>query len=186
MNSQMQMTVAEDQMPRRMAKMMPESKMCGQLYLSFTLGTEMFGIDIKRIREIIEYTHPTTVPMMPNTLRGVINVRGGVVPVVDLAVRFGWPAVTAGRRTSIVIVETVHNDQKHALGLVVDRVNAVTEIAHEDVEAAPPFGVKVNADFITGMAKCSGRFLILLDIERTLSVDELAAVTNAVARQGAQ
>ena len=150
----------------------------GQLYLSFMLGTEVFAIDIVRIREIIEYTPPTAVPMMPHTLRGVINVRGSVVPVVDLAVRFGWQPVAIGRRTSIVIVEIQYNDDKHVLGLVVDRVNAVTEIKKEDIESPPAFGARIDTDFISGMAKCDGRFVIVLNIERALSVSEMAVVSS--------
>ena len=148
----------------------------GQLYLTFTLGGEIFAIEILRIREIIEYVEPTSIPMMPPSLRGVINVRGGVVPVVDLAVRFGWTPTAVGRRTSIVIVEIMHEDEKQVLGLVVDRVNAVTEIRNEDIEPAPAFGARINTDFIAGMARSNGRFVVVLDIERTLSVVELAAV----------
>lgn len=151
----------------------------GQLYLTFLLGQEVFAIDILRIREIIEYNPPTIVPMMPPSLRGVINVRGSVVPVIDLAVRFGWTPVAVGRRTSIVIVEILHNDTKHVLGLVVDRVNAVTEIKAEDIDTAPAFGTHVNSEFIAGMAKNAGRFVIVLNIERTLSVAEIAVVANA-------
>ena len=151
----------------------------GQLYLSFMLGSEVFAIDIKRIREIIEYNPPTIVPMMPQSLRGVINVRGSVVPVVDLAVRFAWSPVAVGRRTSIVIVEITHQEEKHVLGLVVDRVNAVIEIQAEDIEMAPAFGTSVNTDFISGMAKVNGRFVIILNIERTLSVAEMAVIANA-------
>ena len=150
----------------------------GQLYLTFMLGSEVFAIDIVRIREIIEYTPPTPVPMMPSTLRGVINVRGSVVPVVDLAVRFGWSPVAIGRRTSIVIVEILHNDDKHVLGLVVDRVNAVTEIKKEDIESPPAFGARIDTDFIAGMAKCDGRFVIVLNIERALSVAEMAVISS--------
>lgn len=153
----------------------------GQLYLSFMLDNEAFATDIQRVREIIEYSSPTAVPMMPASLRGVINVRGGVVPVVDLAVRFGWQPAPVGRRTSIVIVEIRHNDEKHVLGLVVDRVNAVSEIRDEDIESPPAFGARVNTDFIAGMARQEGRFVVLLNIERTLSVPELAAVSAASA-----
>lgn len=151
----------------------------GRLFLTFVLATETFAIDIVRIREIIEYSPPTAIPMMPRSLRGVINVRGSVVPVVDLSVRFGWPAAVTGRRTSIVMVEIIHGDEKHVLGLVVDRVNAVTEIRGEDIEAAPAFGARVNTEFIAGMARCEGRFVIILNIERSLSVQELAAVAVA-------
>jgi purine-binding chemotaxis protein CheW len=150
-----------------------------QLYLAFMLGSEVFAIDIKRIREIIEYTPPTAVPMMPPALRGVINVRGSVVPVIDLATRFGWEATCAGRRTSIVIVEIQHNQARHVLGLIVDRVNAVSEIAADQIEPAPAFGIDVNTDFIAGIAKNEGRFVIVLDIERTLSVSEIAAIADA-------
>jgi purine-binding chemotaxis protein CheW len=150
----------------------------GQLYLSFVLGSELFAIDIVRVREIIEYTLPTVVPMMPPTLRGVINVRGSVVPVVDLALRFGWQPQAIGRRTSIVIVEIQHNEETHVLGLVVDRVNAVTEIRREDIDAPPAFGARVDADFISGMARCDGRFVIILNIERALSVTEMAAISS--------
>lgn len=151
----------------------------GHLFLSFTLGGEVFAIEIQRIREIIEYVQPSVVPLMPPSLRGVINVRGGVVPVVDLAIRFGWTPVGIGRRTSIVIVEIQHNGEKHVLGLVVDRVNAVTEIRDEDIEPAPVFGARINTDFMTGMARKDGHFVIVLNIERTLSVAELAAVATA-------
>lgn len=149
----------------------------GQLYLTFTLAGEMFAIDIQRIREIIEYVQPTVIPMMPPTLRGVINVRGGVVPVVDLSVRFGWQATAVERRTSIVIVEIQHNDEKHVIGLVVDRVNAVTEIKSDDIEMPPAFGARINTDFIAGMARQNNRFVIVLNIERTLSIAELAHIS---------
>lgn len=149
----------------------------GQLYLAFTLSGEVFAIDIMRIREIIEYTRPAPVPMMPPSLQGVINVRGSVVPVVDLAIRFGWPVTGVSRRTSIVIVEIEYDGAKHVLGLVVDRVNAVMEIPAEDIESAPAFGARINADFISGMARMQGRFVIILNIARTLSIEDLAAIS---------
>jgi len=151
----------------------------GQLYLAFMLGGEVFAIDILRIREIIEYLPPTAVPMMPPSLRGVINVRGSVVPVVDLAVRFGWPATGVGRRTCIVIVEIEHNQARHVLGLVVDKVNMVTDIKSEDIELPPAFGARINTDFITGMARINNQFVIVLNIERTLTIEEMAAVQRA-------
>ena len=151
----------------------------GQLYLAFILGQEIFAIDILRIREIIEYIEPTTVPMMPPSLRGVINVRGAVVPVIDLAVRFGWQPTGVGRRTCIVIVEIEYQGAKHVLGLVVDKVNAVTEIKAEDIDLPPAFGAHINTEFINGMAKVNGKFVIVLNIERTLTVEEIAAVRQA-------
>ena len=150
----------------------------GQLYLAFMLGGEIFAVDILRIREIIEYTAPTVVPMMPPSLLGVINVRGSVVPVIDLAARFGWEPVKVGRRTCIVIVEIMHQKSLHVLGLVVDKVNMVTEIKSENIEAPPAFGARINTDFITGMARVNERFVIVLNIERTLSLEEMAAVSQ--------
>lgn len=156
----------------------------GQLYLAFMLGTEIFAIDILRIREIIEYNPPTPVPMMPPSLQGVINVRGAVVPVIDLAVRFGWPATGVGRRTCIVIVEIEYQGAQHVLGLVVDKVNAVTEIKNEDIDLPPSFGARINADFITGMARVNNQFVIVLNIARTLTIEEIAAVHHVNAEGG--
>lgn len=148
----------------------------GRPYLAFRLAGEVYAIDILRIREIIEYTAPTAVPMMPSTVRGVINLRGAVVPVIDLAVRFGLDPTGVGRRTCIVIVEVVHAGATHVLGLMVDGVNAVLEIGSDNVEPPPSFGTQANAEFIEGMARVDGRFVILLDIARVLSIDEMAAV----------
>lgn len=150
-----------------------------QLFLKFTLGQEMFAIDIQHIREIIEYSPPNAVPMTPVALLGVINVRGSVVPVVDLALRFGWEATTIGRRSSIVIVEITHKEQKHVLGLLVDRVNAVAEIPSSAIEPVPAFGASIHTDFIAGIAKTDEHFVIILSIERTLSVAEIAAGIQA-------
>lgn len=150
----------------------------GDLYLAFALGGESFAIDIARTREILEYNRPTIVPMTPPSVLGVINVRGSVVPVVDLAVRFGWPATTVGRRTSIVIVEIDHRGSRHVLGLVVDRVNAVTAIKTADIEPSPAFGANIDTEYIAGMARIDGRFVILLNIARTLSIDEMAAIAS--------
>jgi len=179
MNPQVPATISPSQKVAASDRAKQAAAIRGRLYLTFILGGEMFAIEIQRIREIIEYIQPTVVPMMPPALRGVINVRGGVVPVIDLAVRFNWTPTGIGRRTSIVIIETLYNEQKHMLGLVVDRVNAVTEIKAEDIEPAPVFGARIDSDFISGMAKCDGRFVIVLNIEKTLSVQELAAVASA-------
>ena len=150
----------------------------GMPYLAFRLAGEVYAIDILRIREIIEYTPPTTVPMMPSSLRGVINLRGAVVPVIDLAVRFGREATGVGKRTCFVIVEVEHEGAIHVLGLMVDGVNAVMEIGAADIEPPPSFGTSVNAEFIAGMARVDGRFVIILDIARVLSIDEMAAIKS--------
>jgi purine-binding chemotaxis protein CheW len=152
--------------------------MAGRPYLAFRLADEVYAIDILRIREIIEYHLPTSVPMMPPAVRGVINLRGAVVPVLDLAVRFGRPAAGVGKRTCFVIVEVEHEGATHVLGLMVDGVNAVMEIGAESIEAPPSFGAGVDADFIAGMARVDGRFVIILDIARVLSIEEMAAISS--------
>lgn len=145
-------------------------------YLAFRLADEVYAIDILRIREIHEYSLPTRVPMMPPSVRGVINLRGAVVPVIDLAIRFGREATSVGKRTCTVIVEVQHGGATHILGLMVDGVNAVMEIGADSIEPAPAFGTHVNTEFMAGMARVDDRFVIILDVERVLSIEEMAAI----------
>jgi purine-binding chemotaxis protein CheW len=147
-------------------------------YLTFLLGEEMFAIGILSIREIIEYGYLTEVPMTPPFIRGVINLRGAVVPVVDLAVRFGGQARETTKRTCIVIVEVDAPDGSQNMGIVVDAVSEVLEIPHHDIEPPPEFGARVRSDFINGMGKINGKFVILLDANRVLSLDEVAIVSG--------
>jgi purine-binding chemotaxis protein CheW len=146
------------------------------MYLTFMLGGEAYAVGILSIKEIIEYGGVTPVPLMPATITGVINLRGAVVPVLDLAVRFGRGPTCIGRRSCIVIVETGAGDERQVIGMIVDAVNAVQEIRPEEIEPAPSFGMKIASDFIAGIGKAGGRFVILLDMERVLSVAELAAI----------
>jgi purine-binding chemotaxis protein CheW len=146
-------------------------------YLTFTLGGEMFGVAILNVKEIIEYGNLTEIPMMPAFIRGVINLRGAVVPVIDLAARFGGKSTAVGRRTCIVIVEVPDGELRHDIGVVVDAVSEVLEIPAGDIEPPPTFGAKIRADFISGMGKVAGRFVILLEIDKVLSVDEIAMLT---------
>lgn len=148
----------------------------GGLYLAFRLTVDVYAIDILRIREIVEFTKPTSVPLMPPSLRGVINLRGAVVPVIDLAVRFGREATGVGKRTCIVIVEVEHAGASRVLGLMVDGVNAVMEISPNNIEPSPDFGTRVDSDFIAGMARIDGHLFIILDIARVLSIQEMAAI----------
>lgn len=147
-------------------------------YLTFTLGGEMYAIGILRIKEIIEYGSVTAVPMMPGFIRGVINLRGAVVPVVDLAARFARGVSPMTRRTCIVIIETESGDERHDIGVMVDSVSEVLQISASDVAPAPDFGAKIRADFIHGMGRVDGRFVIILDVGRVLSLDELALPGN--------
>ena len=150
-----------------------------QQYLTFLLGDEMFAIGILSIREIIEYGFVTDVPMTPPFIRGVLNLRGAVVPVVDLAARFGRQMRENSRRTCIVIVDIeADNGNLQQMGVVVDAVNEVLEIADCDIEPPPEFGTRIRNDFIKSMGKIEGRFVVILDLNRVLSVEEVAVIAN--------
>jgi purine-binding chemotaxis protein CheW len=148
-----------------------------QQYLTFALGSEMFAVGTLSVKEIIEYGQLTEVPMMPGFIRGVINLRGAVVPVIDLSARFGRGATQITRRTCIVIIEVPTGEEKHDIGVVVDAVSEVLEIPAGEIEPAPAFGAKIRTDFIQGMGKVNGKFVILLDVGKVLSVDEIATLT---------
>ena len=142
-------------------------------YLTFLLGSEMFALGILAIKEIIEYRAPTEVPMMPASVRGVINLRGAVVPVVDLQARFGRPSSPVSRRSCIVILEVPQGDERQVVGVVVDAVSEVLDIPAADIEPPPAFGTRIRRDFIAGMGKVRERFVILLNAEHALALDEL-------------
>lgn len=147
-------------------------------YLTFNLGSEMYAIGILKIKEIIEYGGVTAVPMMSGFIRGVINLRGAAVPVVDLATRFGCIAASTTRRTCIVIIEVATEGGKHDVGVVVDAVSEVLDIPAAEIEPSPNFGTQVRSDFIRGMGKVNGIFVIILDVDKVLSVDEMAVLTS--------
>jgi purine-binding chemotaxis protein CheW len=149
-------------------------------YLTFMLAREPFAIGILRIKEIIEYQGVTEVPMMPPCVRGVINLRGAVVPVLDVLARFGRPSSEITKRTCIVIVEVESADGRQVMGLMVDAVNEVLDIAAADIEPPPAFGARIRTDFLQGVGKVRGKFVLLLDVDRVLSVDEIAAFGEAV------
>lgn len=142
-------------------------------FLTFSLGAEVLAMEIRIIKEILQYGALTEVPLTPPSIRGVINLRGAVVPVIDLALRFGRSITVADRRTCIVILETEEEGASTVMGVVVDHVSEVLEIADEDIDPAPAFGSTLRADFIRGVGKVGGRFVILLNIERVLSAEEL-------------
>ena len=121
----------------------------------------------------------TAVPMMPACIRGVINLRGSVVPVMDLSARFGNKAAQVTRRTCIVIVEIEAEGERRDVGVIVDAVNEVLEIAAGEIEPAPAFGSRIRSDFIAGIGKVNGKFVILLNVDRVLSTDEIGALAAA-------
>jgi purine-binding chemotaxis protein CheW len=150
-----------------------------QQFLTFVLSDEVYGVGILQIREIIEYDNLTVVPLMPDFISGVINLRGNVVPVVNLARRFEHQPKAIGKRTSIVIIDIKDNDGDSVeVGIVVDVVNEVIELADSDIAAAPSFGAKIRSDFIQGMGKIDDKLMILLDVNHVLSIDELSSVTS--------
>ncbi len=148
-------------------------------YLTFMLSGEVFAIGILAIKEIIEYGSLTKVPMMPECIRGVINLRGAVVPVMDLSARFGTQSTEVTKRTCIVIVEIEADGEHRDVGVVVDAVNEVLEIAGTEIEPAPAFGARIRTDFIAGIGKVNGKFVILLNVDRVLSTEEMGALAAA-------
>ncbi len=142
-------------------------------YLTFMLGGEMFAIGILQVKEIIEYRGLTEVPMMPACIRGVINLRGAVVPVMDLSARFTNKITVETKRTCIIIVEVSTDDEHQDMGIVVDAVNAVLEIPDTDIEPAPTFGARIQTNFIEGMGKVNGKFVILLNVNQVLSAGDI-------------
>jgi len=152
-------------------------------YLTFWLGEEVFGMDIRTVREIIQCGPMTTLPLMPGFVRGVINLRGAVVPVIDLHARFGRPNATIGKKSCIVIFDAVRGGERTELGLLVDSVSEVIKIAADQIEPPPDFGAAVQRDFIRGMGKVAARFVILIEPDRALDVHEMAGLCESA--QGA-
>ncbi|MEC3890041.1 MULTISPECIES: chemotaxis protein CheW [Xanthomonas] len=150
-------------------------------YLTFQLDGETFATSILGIREIIQYRAPTPVPSMPACVRGVINLRGAVVPVVDLQARLRRADSSIGKRSCIVILATEQAQGPQVIGVLVDAVNAVIELADHDIEAAPSFGTHIRRDLLRGMCKVGERFVVLLEMEQVLRVDEIAGETDVLA-----
>lgn len=144
-----------------------------QQYLTFLLGGETFALSIQAVKEILQYTPPTSVPMMPDCICGVINLRGSVVPVMDLAVRFGKAPSVVARKTCIVILEIVVEETLHRFGMLADAASEVLEIAADAIEPVPEFGVKIDSRFVCGLAKVAGKFVIILDPSQLFLVDEM-------------
>ena len=142
-------------------------------YLTFTLAGEEYGIGILKIREIIGMMPITSVPQAPDFVKGVINLRGKVIPVIDLRLRFGMPAMDYTERTCIIVVEIDLDDTTLNIGIVVDSVSEVLNISGNDIEDAPTFGTQLNTEYILGMAKIEGGVKILLAIDKVLTANEI-------------
>jgi purine-binding chemotaxis protein CheW len=149
-------------------------------YLTFTLAEEEYGIGILKIKEIIGMMPFTSVPQTPGFVKGVINLRGKVIPVIDLRLRFGMKAIDYTDRTCIIVVEVEGESGKIMIGIVVDTVSEVLNIKAEDIEETPAFGTRLNTDYIMGMAKIGGGVKILLDIDKVLKSEEIRLLEKTV------
>ncbi len=148
-------------------------------YLTFRLGSESYGIDILKVQEIIGIMAITRVPRTPDFIRGVINLRGKVIPVIDLRLKFGMSAVADTGRTCVIVVRIYQNDSPVTTGLIVDEVSEVLDIRTDQIDDSPSFGENVNTDYILGMGKCGTKVVMLLDIDWVLSREEVSIVAQA-------
>ena len=155
-------------------------------YLTFSVAEERLAMSIDAVQEIIETPRVTQVPMTPDYIRGVINLRGNVVPVVDLGARLNRGALTVSKRSCVVLVEVkTHSDgDSHVLGMLVDEVNNILDIPRDDVKPAPEFGSEIRTDFIEAMGRVEDVFVIILAIDNVLSIQELAALKKIVEGAG--
>ena len=150
-------------------------------YLTFKLDDEVFALDIGKVREVLDFTSITKVPRTPEFMRGVINLRGSVVPVVDLRLKFGMTKTEKTVNTCIIIVEVTVDDETTILGALADSVQEVLDLEPGQIEPAPKIGTRLNTEFIKGMGKRDSRFIIILDIDKVFSTDELAMVQQTQA-----
>src|SRR5271169_5099430 len=153
-------------------------------YLTFLTAGEEYAIGIVKISEIVEYEAVTTVPNTPAWIRGVTNLRGRVVPVVDLAVKFGLAASRITKFSCIIITEVMFQGEKLTMGVLADSVSQVIDLSTDEIEKTPAFGTRVKTEYLLGMGALGKKFCLILDIDKVLSADELLAVTDSVAGEG--
>jgi len=145
-------------------------------YLTFKLGEEVFALDVAKVREILDFTTVTRVPQTPAYMRGVINLRGSVVPVLDLRLKFGMSATEKTVDTCVIVVEMMMEGEALVMGVLSDSVQEVIDLEPEQIEPAPRIGTTINTEFILGMGKHNGMFMMILDIDRVFSEGEKAAI----------
>jgi purine-binding chemotaxis protein CheW len=151
----------------------------GGKYLTFALGKEEYGLEILKVREIIGWMDITALPRTPAYVKGVVNLRGQVIVVIDLRTKFAMEAAAKTEQTCIIVVEIAHQGRKLSTGLIVDRVSEVLEIPSENIEDAPTFGTAIDTDFILGMGKVGEAVKILLDIDKVMTASEIAGIATA-------
>jgi len=147
-------------------------------YLTFTLEEEVFALDISKVREVLDFTGVSKVPKTPNFMVGVINLRGNVVPVVDMRLKFGMTATEKSVNTCVIITEVNLEGESSVLGAMADSVQEVLDLEAAHIEPPPRIGSKLNTDFIMGMGKHNDQFIIILDIDKVFSFEELADSRN--------
>ena len=151
-----------------------------QQYLTFMIGGEEYAVSLLKVKEIIEYDTVTQLPKTPEWIRGVINLRGSVVPVIDLAVKFRQAPSVAAKLTCIVITEVQCGDEAAVMGIMADSVRQVIDLRPQDIEEPPTFGTRIRVDYMLGMARSGKKFCLLLDTEKVLSTDELLELPESV------
>ena len=161
-------------------KQLKQSPGEAQQLLTFLLAGEEYAISILKVKEILEYDTITTVPNTPKWICGVLNLRGSVVPIVDLALKFGRPASEITKLTCIVIVETLCDGEAITMGVLVDSVSQVVDLSPADIEDPPPFGTRLKIDYLQGMGRSGKKFCLILNIDNVLASEELLEMTAAV------
>lgn len=152
-------------------------------FLTFTLEKEIYAVDVSMVKEVLEYTQITKVPRMPDFMRGVINLRGSVVPVIDLRLKFCMPEEEPTIDTSIVVTEITLNDEMVVMGVLTDSVNEVLEITEAQVDPPPRIGTKVDTDFIKGIGRKNDDFIIILNIEKILTTEDIISIADVDEQQ---
>ncbi len=159
--------------------MAAEDQSSGNQYLTFSLDGEMFALPVRQVREILEFTHMTRIPQTPAYMRGVINLRDKVVPVIDMRTKFGLEAMPETVDTCIIIVQVDINAEALQVGALVDSVQEVLELNQEQIEPPPRMGMQLNTEFLRGMAKVDEGFALLLDIDKVFSCNEIAMIRQS-------
>jgi len=182
MDNQMTTTIARTGQEAQRAN--PVRILKGGKFLTFLMANEKYGLEILKVREIIGMMNVTSVPMTPAFVRGVINLRGKVIPVIDLRLKFGMEAKGDTERTCIILVHLASTTQEITMGIIVDEVSDVLDINQDQIEPPPSFGPNIRTDFILGMGKVDQKVMTMLDIDRVLSEQEIAQVATSVEKTG--
>jgi purine-binding chemotaxis protein CheW len=154
-------------------------------YLTFFTASEEYAISIVKVREIIEYETVTTVPNTPPWISGVTNLRGKVIPVVDLAVKFGLPPSRIAKFSCVIITDVLFQGESLTMGVLADAVSQVIDFSADDIEPTPPFGTRVKTEYLLGMGSLGKKFCLILDIDKVLSAEEILAVTESIPEETA-